>query len=144
MAINDVIVRGDAKRWYMTFTDGALGPLDLSGCTIYWTLKAAVSNDLTDADALIKHYIVISSAGAVTSALGFTLGGVSQLTQLSVSTAAAGTVTHKIPASASTLLAPGAALFDVQVIDVNGDPTTFFVAEPFTTIADVTRRITTP
>ncbi len=142
--VGDTIIRGDAKRWYMTFTDGVLGPLDLSGCTIFWTLKQVVSNDLTDADALIKHYIVISSAGAVTSSLGFTLGGVSQLTQLTVSTAQAGTVTHKIPASASTGLAPGGALFDVQIIDVNGDPTTFFVAEPFTIIADITRRITTP
>lgn len=142
--LSDTLIRGDAKKWYMTFTDRFLGPYDLSGCTVFWTLKPSISNDLTDADGLIKHYIVISSTGAVTSSSGMTLGGVSQLTQLTVSTATAGTITHKISQEVSTLLAPGTNLYDVQLIDVNGDPTTFLVAEPFTTVADVTRRITTP
>lgn len=45
--------RGDAYKLKLTITDGET-PVDLSGCLVFYTLKAEVDNDLEDSAAIIR------------------------------------------------------------------------------------------
>jgi len=143
---DNVVIRGDTKRWYLSITDGAGAPLNLTGCTVWFTAKPSVDADVTDALAVIKHYIVVSGAGAVTASDGFVLGGINYnlVPPATVTGAASGVLTQTLTAAQSTALALGSYVYDVQIKDAAGDVSTPINGLTLTIVADVTRRIVTP
>jgi hypothetical protein len=138
------LTRGDTYEEYFKFLDPLDAPLNLSGCTVWLTAKEAVDDDAADATGIIKHYIVISGVGAVTGSSGFALGGKDPETGATVSTAAAGVVTHTITAAESTVMATQDYVYDVQFKDATGRISTIINGGTITVLGDVTRRVTTP
>lgn len=134
--------RGDTPWWSYQLTGPAMGPLDLSGCVVLITVKAAApqdsSEDLDDASAIIAHGIAIGPDGTVTASNGITLGG--EVDGVPVSGAASGVITHAIPRELSNGLPVGAFVWDLQVTDAAGRTTTLITGAPWTVTADVGRR----
>ena len=143
---DSTVIRGDTKRWYLSLTDGNGAPLNLTGCTVWFTAKSAADEDATDAAAVITHYVVVSGAGAVTASNGFALGGKdhNQAPPATVTGAASGVLTQTLTAAQSTALALGSYVYDVQVRDAAGDVSTPINGLTLTVVADVTRRLSTP
>lgn len=146
----DTIIRGDTWFQYLCFVDAQGEPFDLTGCTVWFTAKAVLDpdadDDLTDALAILSHFIVISFAGVVTSSAGMVLGGMdlNQDPPVAVSTAAAGVITHRIVPAETTALDVQSMIFDIQVEDAGGDVWTPINGLTLSVTADVTRRMTTP
>lgn len=141
MADNEVI-RGDTKKWSIALVDAAGDPLDLAGCTIWFTLKPASNNladDEDDSDAILQHKIVILGDGEVASSEGFSVGGVHPVTGTIVTGADSGVLTQVLSAEDSTQFGPGAYVYDLQVKLANGEVYTPINGIPFTVKSDVTR-----
>lgn len=138
MSDNEAI-RGDTKKWSIAIVDQFGDPFDLTDCTVWFTAKTAVSNDLTDTDAIIQHKIVIDNAGAVTSADGFELGGIHPTTGQVVAGAANGVLTQVLADSESTTLTPGSYVYDLQILTADGETYTPINGLRLTILEDVTR-----
>lgn len=143
---DNTIVRGDVKYWTHCLTDPDGDPLDLTGCTVWFTAKAAPDSDELDDSALIRHYIVIDGAGTVTSSLGLSLGGTdyNQEPPTVVSGAASGVLTNRLSPATSDGLAAGTLVYDIQVELPNDDIHTPVNGLPLPVVADITRRTSTP
>lgn len=133
------IIRGDSygiRRPFYTYTfvDIADAPLDLSGCTIRTTYKAAkasATDDPTDATAEIKHHITLDGTGAVTSQDGLYLD----------TTAATGVIVERLTAAETLALSLDTELFnDVELTDSNGELSTWIYEEALTAIDAYTNR----
>ena len=116
MAESLEIIRGDDISLPFTYKDADGVAIDITGYTIFFTAKAVIDDDVTDADAVIKK--------DVTSHTNPT-GGESLITLT----------------DADTNVAPQNYLADIQLKDDSGNIASsgqFFLK----VIADVTRRIT--
>lgn len=133
-------IRGDTKKWSLALVDDVGDPLDLSGCTVWFTAKTAISNVLDDADAVIQHKIVFDGSGNVTESDGFVLGGRHPVTQAVATTAAEGVLTQTLSPADSTLIAAGTYIYDLQVRMANGDIYTPVLAQTLTVVEDITRQ----
>jgi len=136
------IRRGDSTSFAVELrgSDGSIA--SLVNATLWFTVKQAYDNDLTDASAAVKNYIVINGAGAVTSSSGITLGGKRPSDGVTVTGASDGVVTVSISSAQSTLLQPGDCPWDVQVLKSGVIQTA--ASGTIAVTADVTRRTTTP
>lgn len=108
------IIRGDTTSIDFTLTDGGT-PVDLTGSTVFFTAKPALTNDVSDNTAVISV--------EVTSHTDPTAGETS------------------IPLTASdTDVTPGEYYYDIQIKDAT---TNIISIEPrlLEIVADVTRRI---
>lgn len=141
MALNQV-TRGDTKKWSIAVVDDNGNPFDLSGCTVWFTAKSAISNQLDDSDAVISHKLVVDGSGNPTLSNGFTIGGIHPVTGSPASGAASGVLTHTLSAADSTLLAPGSYIYDLQVKTADGEVYTPILGQTLTVVEDVTRSIT--
>lgn len=141
MALNEVI-RGDTKKWSIALVDDQGAAFDLTGCTVWFTAKTAISNVADDADAVISHKIVIDGSGVATSADGFAIGGIHPTTGNPASGAASGVLTQTLSAADSTALSAGTYVYDLQVKDSNGEVYTPILGMSLTVIEDVTRSTT--
>lgn len=135
----DQAVRGDTKKWSIAFQDAQGAALDLSGCTVWFTAKTVISNDLTDADAIIQHTITIDGTGAVVSADGFEIGGIHPVTQAVATTAAEGVLTQILSPADSTLISAGTYIYDIQIETASGEVYTPILGQTITFVEDVTR-----
>lgn len=111
------IPRGDSRDIRVTVTDSETGdPLDLTGSTVFFTLKAEIDNDLADSSALIKKDVV------------------------SHTDPTAGKTTIRLLPSETGALTPGEKYpYDIQVKLSGGDVMTI-VSGKIRITADVTRR----
>ncbi len=112
------IYRGDSKTFNLTFVDGDGSPIDLTGATIYFTIKYQddyVNSTSDTTDALIEKDITTHTNPT---------GGLSSVTIDSDDTYGLRPITYK---------------FDMQLKDSLSDILTF-VSGNFQIIADVTRR----
>ena len=117
MANNIEVYRGDDKSISLTFTDKATGLAeDITGWTVYFTVKEAYDNDPTDSAALITKDVTSHTAPT------------------SGQTAIALTDTN-------TNISPGSYFYDIQAKDASGNIMTV-VSGIFEVLADVTRRTT--
>jgi hypothetical protein len=123
------LYRGDAfKRSFSVKQADKTTPYNLTGCTLWFTVKAPRDRSGDDSNALIK----------CSWKDGGTSNGIT-VTTLSTGVAAvyAGT------ALTSLLQAERAYPYDVQLVDINGDPWTLDIGTLSIT-DDVTIRVTTP
>lgn len=136
------IRRGDTTSFALELraSDGSIA--SLVSATLWFTVKQAYDNDVTDAAAAVKNYIVINGSGVVTSSSGIALGGKRPSDGVTVTGAADGVVTVTISSAQSTLLQPGDCPWDVQVLKAGAVQTA--ASGTIAVTADVTRRITTP
>lgn len=135
----DQAIRGDTKKWSIAFEDAQGNPLDLSGCTVWFTAKQMISNDLSDADAIIQHMISVDETGGAVTADGFEIGGVHPVTQAVATTAAEGVLTQVLSPADSTLIAAGTYVYDVQIETASGEVYTPILGQSITFVEDVTR-----
>lgn len=136
------IVRGDSyasRRPLYTYTlanSEELSPLNLSGCTVrttYRTSPAKVEEDPTDASAVWKGTLVISSSGVPTTSNGLVLKG----------TASSGVIeVHMSAEDTRTLPLNVELISDLEVTDAQGEVFTFLFDEKIIAIDGVTHRRT--
>lgn len=135
------IIRGDSyglRRPFYTYTfvDENDAPLDLTGCTIRVTYKAAPTDpttDTTDSTAAIKHTIVIDTFGVATTQTGLYLTGA----------ATGGIITQRLTATETKALPLGTSLLnDVELTDFNGEVASWILDDILTTIDGYTNRTT--
>ena len=104
-----VLIRGDSRNINFTLTG-----TDLTGTTVFFTVKPALDADATDAAAVIK----VQVTDHIDPTAGKTV----------------------IPLSGTnTTVTPGDYFYDIQI--KNGDVITSIPARKLTVTADVTRRI---
>lgn len=144
-------IRGDTPEWSDKFFDRTGAPLDLSGVTIWLTVKSAVDNSADDSTALLRLHLAVGPDGTTTSSHGMRLGGIdpdpeSVTYGQEVSGAASGVVTYLLPQEDSTALLTGTFTYDIQVETAQDPPRyrTIVRDAPFVVSGDITRRITTP
>lgn len=142
--MNITMTRGDTPEYSFKLFDEDMQPMDLAGVTIWLTVKAAFDDDVTDAAALLKDYIVFNDSGTVTGSSGFTIGGIDPETSEAVTGRLSGVVTWVPTQAASTALPAGDHIYDVQVKLASGRFRTVYRGLPFVVEPDVTRRISTP
>ena len=138
----DQAVRGDTKKWSIAFEDAAGAPLDLSGCTVWFTAKPSISNVIDDADATIQHKIVIDGAGEITESDGFVIGGIHPVSEEVKTLATEGVLTQILSPADSTLISAGSYIYDVQIKIANGEVYTPILGQMITFVEDVTRSAT--
>lgn len=111
------IYRGDSKTWNLTFTDAAGTAIDITGYTIFFTVKKknSYTNDTVDTDAIVQKNITVHTNPT---------GGISQLT---------------LQPSDTNTIVPAIYVYDMQLKDSGGTILTF-IKGLFTITADVTRR----
>lgn len=109
--------RGDSKTWDLTFTDSNSSSINITGYTIYFTIKNKNTyyNASDDADALVS--VNVTSHTDATSGLS---------------------AVALTPSNTSTI-APGTYVYDMQLKDAAGNIMTFINGEILIN-ADVTRR----
>lgn len=113
---NFKIKRGDDISIKLTYQDANGTALDLTGSTVFFTVKYEIDNDVTDANAIIKETVTVH-------------------------TDPTNGITH-IPISKSDTdnAAIGVYIGDVQIVDVSNDVSSSQTF-PVEITADVTRRI---
>jgi hypothetical protein len=134
------IIRGDTKKWALAFVDDIGDPLDLSGCTVWFTAKVTISNDMLDEDAIIQHKIEINGSGGVVETDGFLIGGKHPVTGVPATTAAEGVLTQVLSAAESTLLASGEYIYDIQIRTPLGEVYTPVLGQTVSVVEDITRQ----
>jgi len=112
---NLTLVRGDDKLYRLTFKDSNNTALDITGYTLFMTIKPSATDDLSDTSAVV--------AKTVTSHLDPT-AGVSTINLSNTDT--------------NELL--GTYLYDIQLKDTDAKITTLLKGS-YTVSADITRRI---
>lgn len=144
------IVRGDAyaiRRPLFSYvlTQPNLTPFPLNGCTVrttYKTVATAPTADPADASAAIRHFMVIDPQGVVTASSGLVLGEMVG-NAFVARPASDGKFIHRLTAAESRLLPVGTPLLgDVEVIDANGEPTTFLFEDGLLVREGYTNRTT--
>lgn len=53
------IIRGDDTTIELTYQDGDGNAIDLTGATVFFTVKSAIDDDSTDADAIIQKDVTV-------------------------------------------------------------------------------------
>jgi hypothetical protein len=114
------VVRGDTRRYQVTVTDDAGLPVDLSGASIYFTVRKKYSSSSDDTDAVFQK-----SVG----------------NGISISDASSGSIAIVIAPTDTRALPASLFLYDLQVNTGAGDVITAALGE-FAVKADVTRRAT--
>ena len=111
------IYRGDDKTFNLAFTDGDGVGIDITGWTIFFTLKNArvFQDDTNDTDALIEKTVTSHSDPTI------------------------GLSAFSIGASDTSSLTPKTYVFDIQIKDSGGNIKTIIKGD-FVLSADVTRR----
>jgi hypothetical protein len=112
------ITRGDTRRYQVTVTDEAGLPVNLSGASIYFTVRKKLASSVDDADAVFQK------------AVG---------TGITISDAAGGVIALVIDPADTRNFPKVVLLYDLQVITAAGDTITPAMGE-FAINADVTRR----
>jgi hypothetical protein len=118
MASTDIeMYRGDTKSMTLTFKDSAGTSVNITGYSIYFTVKNKLSyvDDSADSDAIIS---------SVTTSHTYATSGTSVLT---------------ISSSQTSTVTPGKYIYDIQLKDASNNILTV-VAGAFILNADVTRR----
>lgn len=129
----DIILRGDTALWRIEIVNAeTMEPHDLSGCTVWGTVKD--NTDTPDQDALFMHSITIEANGSVSHADGMTLVG----------PAADGVVEQELTPAVSSQLEVGDYIADVQVMTADGRIFTPIANEAVQVVPDLTRAITRP
>lgn len=121
------VIRGDTFTGSLTITDTDGSVYDLTGATVWLTIKRANDRSSDDTDALVKLYWVDGGASS----------------GIAVATPTSGVIAITIPAASTDLLIPGQGYrYDVQVLKAGtvGTPKRGEVNVVF----DTTRRLTTP
>lgn len=126
------IYRGDRKVWTRTFKTNSGAAQDLTGCSVWTTVKKSVLD--ADADAVVKHYWTQSAESGLSRTDPDT-GAVSPL--------AAGILYDTLSPTESAALSLRVYVYDVQIKDSNDVPTTVEKGRLVIT-GDATIRTTTP
>ena len=125
---------GDTSIWSIPIVNAeTLEPHDLSGCTVWVTVKANPTD--TDNEAIYQHYMTVSIAGVVAESAGMTLGD---------GGAAAGIAMQELTPAESALLAEGSYVYDVQVMTADNRIFTPILNETEEIVGDITHAITRP
>ena len=141
MAWPDIeLTRGDTLREYLKLFDEYMDPLDLAGCTVWFTVKPGVDNDPHDSAAYFQHFLEVADNGTISSADGFSIGGVDPQTGQIAKRAAQGVLTHFVSHQDSNQLPIGNLVYDIQVMAANGEVKTIIQNASLTVTGDVTRR----
>lgn len=114
------VIRGDTRRYEITVTDDAGLPVDLSGASVYFTVRKKYSSGANDTDAVFQKEV----GGGIT-----------------ITDGSAGVVALVIDPADTRALPASLFLYDLQVITGAGDTITAALGE-FAVKADVTRRAT--
>lgn len=122
---SEFITRGDTKTWTLPLTDTTGDPFDLTGCTVWFSVKARYN--LPDAEA------VVSSS--------WTDGGASN--GITVDDPASGWIAFGLTAAQSSELIASLYVADVQVLDTNDIVQTVWKLR-LAVGAGTTARVTTP
>jgi len=110
------LIRGDSKTYDITIKDGDGVAIDITGYTIFFTVKTSIDNNLTDTTAVIKK--------TITSHINPTEGK----TQISLT-------------EDDTNIEPCVYYYDIQLKSIGGDiKTPSEYPARFTILGDVTRR----
>jgi len=126
---NITVMRGD--YWSISLT--GLG--SLAGRTkLYFTVKKSRTD--TDAESIIQ---IEETAGLLY--LNGAVAGTASNGSLTVTNETTGAVTIVLKAAETDDIEPSELLYDVQISDASGNPTTISDGGTFTVTADVTRRI---
>ena len=132
--MSDPIVRGDTALFTIPIVNAeTLEPHDLSGCTVWVTVKA--HPDDPDNEAIYQHSMTVDGSGNVTHSEGMTLGD---------GGAEAGIAVQELTPAESALLTPGNFTYDVQVMTADGRIYTPILNEKEEIVGDITRAITRP
>lgn len=113
-----ILTRGDDYSQTLTLTADDGGPYDLTACTLWFTMKARISD--ADDDAVVQHQ---SGDG-----------------NLTITDAAGGEASHVIPASETDGLALDLYVYDYQIIAADGTVATVERGKLLVR-ADVTRSV---
>ena len=128
------VVRGDTSLWRIPIVNAeTMEPHDLTGCTVWVTVKA--NEDDPDNEAIYQHYMNIDGSGTVAESKGMTLD---------VGGAEAGIAVQELTQAESALLTPGNYVYDVQVMTGDGRIFTPINGETETIVGDITLAITRP
>jgi hypothetical protein len=122
---------GDVAKYTITLVRSDASPLDLTGTTVWLTIKPTYGGSTDDSDAILKFYWVD--------------GGASY--GLTVSIPTSGVVNLKILHADTVPLPIGVQwVYDIQVLVPEDDGDNLYTWDEGTVqlIADVTQRITTP
>lgn len=111
------IIRGDDVTLTFTFTDQNNAAVDLTGSTVFFTVKLVVDDDVTDALAVISEEQTVHTNAT---------GGITQIT---------------LTDTVTTLISPATYKWDVQVKDSGGLISSARSGE-FRVFGDITRRTT--
>jgi len=111
------IYRGDNKTWTIAFTDDAGDPIDITGYTLFFTVKnkGCYQDDSADTNALIEKDVTVHTNPT---------GGISAVSL--------------VPADTNTI-EPDDYIYDMQLKDSTDNILTVIKGD-FTITADVTRR----
>lgn len=120
--------RGDTFRTTATILTAAGTAFDLTGCTVWFTVKAGADVSADDSTALVRLYWVSGGASSGIAVTTPTLGVA---------------VVTLSPAQMTPLNQYGGYRYDLQVKDSNGDVTTVDSGKLIAT-NDITLRLTTP
>ena len=110
-----ILYRGDTKTITVTLKDNEGDPVDITGDTIYFTIKTSIDDVVDDSTALVKKDITTHSDPT---------NGVSVI-QLSPT---------------DTNIKPGNYFFDIQIKRVSGQVITL-INDKIRVLGDVTRRV---
>lgn len=116
--------RGDTATWDLPVVDDHGAPFDLTGCTLWFTVKAG---SVADADAVVSCSWVDGGASS----------------GIAVDNPLTGIAVYGITAAQSAALALRIYSYDVQLKDTIGAITTLVIGS-LAVSADVTLRTTTP
>lgn len=132
--MKDVTVRGDSSLWRIPILNAeTLEPHNLSGCTVWVTVKA--NPDDSDSEAIYQHSMTVDAGGNVTHSSGMVLGD---------GGAAAGIAMQELTPAESVLLAEGSYVYDVQVMTADDRIFTPILNETEEIVGDITHAITRP
>lgn len=112
------LVRGRTARYQVSITDDSGAAVDLTGASVFFTVRKTLTSSPDDSDALLQA--IIGDGISVTSAPG-------------------GTVQIVIAQAKTRNLVPGAYCFDLTVITAGGDTITPAMGQ-FIIKGEVTRR----
>lgn len=111
------IYRGDSKTWNITFTDSAGAAINITGYTVFFTVKKknSYTDDTVDTAAIVQKNITVHTAPAT------------------------GQTQVALQPSDTSSVTPAVYVYDMQLKDTSGTILTFITGN-FTISADVTRR----
>lgn len=124
-ASSDLVTRGDTKIWNLPLTDSAGDLFDLTGCTVWFSVKQRFN--LPDTDAIVKSSWV--SGGASNG--------------ITVDDPASGWIAFGLTAEQSSELIASLYVADVQVLDTNDTVRTVWKLR-LAVGAGTTARVTVP